>query len=89
MTREQYEKATDILDGIINAERKIKEANLIISNRQEHGVCKQFWDAIADLIWYDKETKESVDWHLFTILTDYKRKMEAEKKKLEKQFEEL
>lgn len=88
MTKEQYNKAADILNRIKVAERNINEANRIINLREDRWMYRMYWDAILDLLW-DDEARDTLDNDLFAAIKGFKCKMQTEKEKLEKQFNEL
>ena len=89
MTKEQYEQAADILDSIRMYEKKINQINHTINMRQEHGICRQYWSEICDILYNDDCAKVVFDKDIFVAITGYLRKMKNEKEKLEKRFEEL
>ena len=89
MTKKQYNRATELKACITETEQKINEANRIICLRKNNGMCKQYWDDIINILWNDKDGKETFDEDLFAALACYRESMRKEKEKLEKQFEEL
>ena len=89
MKKEQYEQAADILDSIRMYEKKINQINHTINMRQEHGICRQYWSEICDILYNDECAMVTFDKDIFAAIKGYLLKMQTEKEKLEKQFEEL
>lgn len=75
MTKEQYNRATELKACITEMEQKINEANRIIILRKNNGVCKKYWDDIIGILWNDQDGLETFGEDIFAALVCYRERM--------------
>ena len=89
MEQEKFNRAIDIKDELRRLRRLQNDANQIIKCHNDHGICKQYWDEIGDLMWSDEVFKKKNDTRLFCLLEEFKINLLCEIRQLEAEFDSL